>query len=86
MLVLTIFLFFFKTSRALILEQIWSKVVRNGTFALEHVKRMNHLDQAGFNIGAAMTCVLPMAHTVYIGDEDGRVVSYLLAPIISLRG
>ena len=43
---------------------------------------MNHLDQAGFNIAAAMTCVLPMAHTVYIGDEDGRVVSYLFALIV----
>lgn len=57
-------------------------MIRDGAFALEHVKRMNHLDQAGFNIGAALTCVLPMAHTVYIGDEDGRVVSYLFACII----
>ena len=62
-------------TRVLILEQIWSKVVRGGAFALDHVKRMHHLDQAGFNVGAAMTCVLPMAHTVYTGDEDGRVVS-----------
>ncbi len=38
---------------------------------------MHHLDQAGFNVNAAMTCVLPMAQTVYTGDEDGRVVSYL---------
>lgn len=57
-------------------------MIRGGAFALEHVKRMNHLDPAGFNIGAAMTCVFPMAHTVYIGDEDGRVVSYLFAPMI----
>lgn len=55
-------------------------MVRGGVFALEHVKRMHHLDQAGFNIGAAMTCVLPMALTVYTGDEDGRVVSYLPPP------
>lgn len=63
----------------LILKQIWSKVIRGGAFALEHVKRMHHLDQAGFNVTAAITCVLPMAHTVYTGDEDGRVVSYLPA-------
>lgn len=25
-----------------------------------------------------MTCILPMAQTVYTGDEDGRVVSPLL--------
>ena len=42
---------------------------------LEHVKRMDHLDQAGSNVHAAMTAVLPMAQTVYTGDEDGRVVS-----------
>lgn len=44
-------------------------------FVLEHIKRMHHLDQAGFNVSAAMTCVLPTAQTVYTGDEDGRVVS-----------
>lgn len=36
---------------------------------------MHHLDQAGFNVSAAMTCILPTAQTVYTGDEDGRVVS-----------
>ena len=35
---------------------------------------MDHLDQAGFNVQASMTAILPMAHTVYTGDEDGRVV------------
>lgn len=29
-------------------------------------------------MNAAMTCILPMAQTVYTGDEDGRVVSPLL--------
>ncbi len=61
-------------------EQIWSKVIRDGGFVLEHVKRMHHLDSAGFNISAAITCVLPMAHIVYIGDEDGKVVSDLFPP------
>ncbi len=47
---------------------------------LEHVKRMDHLDQAGFNVNAAMTALLPMAHTVYTGDDDGRVVSSPSSP------
>ena len=47
---------------------------------LEHVKRMNHLDPAGYNVAASMTCILPMAQTVYTGDEDGRVVSSEEAP------
>ena len=37
---------------------------------------MHHMDQAGFNIGATITAVLPMDHTVYTGDEDGHVVSF----------
>ena len=36
---------------------------------------MDHLDQAGFNTHASMTAILPMAQTVYTGDEDGKVVS-----------
>ena len=42
---------------------------------LDHVKRMDHMDHAGFNVGAAITSVLPMAQKVYTGDDDGRVVS-----------
>lgn len=49
----------------------------NGSFVLEHVKRMHHLDHAGYNIGATITCILPMAQKVYTGDDDGRVVSLL---------
>jgi len=36
---------------------------------------MHHMDQAGFNIGASITAIMPMAQVVYTGDEDGRVVS-----------
>ena len=36
---------------------------------------MNHLDQAGYNLGGAVTAVLPMAQKVFTGDEDGHVVS-----------
>ena len=52
--------------------------IHDGKFILEHVKRMNHMDQAGFNISSAMTCILPMAQVVYVGDDDGRVVSFSL--------
>ena len=43
---------------------------------LDHVKQMHHMDQAGFNIGASVTAILPMAQVVYIGDDEGRVVSH----------
>jgi len=58
--------------------QIWSKVIREGKFELELVKRLDHVDQSserGLNISSAITCILPMPQTVYTGDEDGRVVS-----------
>ena len=57
--------------------QIWNLAIHDGRFALEHIKRMNHMDSAGFNIGAAISCILPMPQTVYTGDDDGRVVSLL---------
>lgn len=43
---------------------------------------MNHLDPAGFNVHAAITCILPMAQVVYTSDEDGRVVSALCADVM----
>lgn len=49
---------------------------------LDHVKRMNHLDPAGFNFHAAITCILPMAQVVYTSDEDGRVVSALCTDVM----
>ena len=48
--------------------------IHEGVFILEHIKRMNHMDTAGFNVNAAMTCILPMSQVVYTGDDDGRVV------------
>lgn len=54
---------------------VWNIASRRGVFVLEHVKSMHHLDQAGFNVGAAVTAILPMAQMVYTGDDDGRVVS-----------
>ncbi|KAL8782097.1 MAG: hypothetical protein Q9213_005708 [Squamulea squamosa] len=55
---------------------IWNVAIRNGAFVLEHIKRMHHLDPAGYNIGSAMTCILPLAQKVYTGDEDGRVYEW----------
>ena len=52
--------------------------IHDGIFMLEHVKRMNHMDTAGFNVNATMTCILPMNQVVYTGDDDGRVVCFLL--------
>ncbi|KAL8733219.1 MAG: hypothetical protein Q9166_002236 [cf. Caloplaca sp. 2 TL-2023] len=57
---------------------IWNMTIRGGAFVLEHLKRMHHLDPAGYNIGSAITCILPQAQKVYTGDEDGRVVSITL--------
>ena len=56
--------------------QVWNHTIRDGNFVLEHLKRMDHLDQAGFNIHAAMTAILPMTQAVYTGDEDGKVVCF----------
>ena len=53
---------------------VWALTVHDGRWMLEHVKRMMHTDAGGVVHGAAITCVLPMALTVYTGDEDGRVV------------
>lgn len=36
---------------------------------------MDHLDSVGSNTNADITAVLPLAQSVYTGDEDGRVVS-----------
>ncbi|KAL8936236.1 MAG: hypothetical protein Q9211_004282 [Gyalolechia sp. 1 TL-2023] len=55
---------------------IWNVAIRGGAFVLEHIKRMHHLDQAGYNIKASVTCVLPLAQRVYTGDEDGRVYEW----------
>lgn len=36
---------------------------------------LNHSDPALLAQSAPITCILPMPHNVYTGDEDGRVVS-----------
>ena len=51
-------------------------VISDAAFLLQHVKRMHHLDQAGYNIGATITSILPMAQKVFTGDDDGRVYEW----------
>ena len=57
---------------------VWKKCVKGGHWILDLVKRLDHTDQRtedGANIEAAITCITPMPHAVYTGDEDGKVVS-----------
>lgn len=65
-----------KKSCRLIMPQIWNTAISDGIFVLEHVKRMHHLDHAGYNVGAIITSILPMAQKVYTGDDDGRVYEW----------
>ena len=60
----------------LMTRQVWKTSISDGSFILEHVKRMHHLDHAGYNIGATITSILPMAQKVYTGDDDGRVYEW----------
>ena len=60
-------------------KQVWNYTIMHGRFVLEHLKRMDHLDQAGYNVHTAMTAILPRAQAVYTGDEDGKVVSLSLS-------
>ncbi|KAK0642245.1 Beige protein-like protein 1 [Lasiodiplodia hormozganensis] len=60
---------------------VWQKTLEPGTgeWILEVVKRLNHVDPAredGGNYPGAVTCILPMAQTVYTGDDDGKVSKY----------
>ncbi|MCJ1396460.1 hypothetical protein MMC18_009350 [Xylographa bjoerkii] len=55
---------------------IWKISIHIGRFVLDHVKRLNHLDQAGFNVTAAITSLLPMPLVLYTGDDDGRVCEW----------
>ncbi|ROT40949.1 WD repeat and FYVE domain-containing protein [Sodiomyces alkalinus F11] len=60
---------------------IWRKCVKNGKWTLELLRRLDHVDQrseAGLNYDAGITCITPMPHCVYTGDEDGRVFEWSL--------
>ena len=62
--------------------QIWDLTVLNGRFVLEHIKRLHHMDGAGFNVNASVTCILPLAQVVYTGDDDGRVVCLTISVVV----
>lgn len=68
---------------------VWRKIVgKDGKWALELVKRLDHSDprrkaEDGGNVEAAITCITPMAQCVYTGDEDGRVVCRFPLPLYS---
>lgn len=61
---------------------IWRKIVgsKNEGWKLELVKRLEHVDSRTKggdderNVEAAITCITPMPHCVYTGDEEGGVV------------
>ena len=53
--------------------------IHDGNYILEHVKRLNHMDMTGSNIKSTITCILPLADSVYTGDDEGRVVSKSLS-------
>lgn len=58
--------------------RVWNKTIQQDQFSLELIRELNHTDnkrQDGANIGAGITCILPMPQVVYTGDEDGTVVS-----------
>ncbi|KAF2732378.1 beach-domain-containing protein [Polyplosphaeria fusca] len=49
----------------------------SGKWTLVPVTKLNHTDASredGANFAAPITCILPMPHNVYTGDEEGRVV------------
>lgn len=56
---------------------IWRKCVKRGKWMLELLRQLDHVDrqsEAGLNYDAGITCITPMPHCIYTGDEDGRVV------------
>ncbi|KAI1392104.1 beach-domain-containing protein [Hypoxylon trugodes] len=60
---------------------IWKRVVKDGKWALELVRRLDHIDtrnDTGTNTEAAITCITPMPQLVYTGDDDGRVYEWNL--------
>ncbi|KAF5014589.1 hypothetical protein F66182_14373, partial [Fusarium sp. NRRL 66182] len=58
---------------------VWSKVIKNGRFDLELIRQLHHVDQnkdSGVNVSAGISCILPLPHSVYTGDEAGRVYEW----------
>ncbi|OKL63698.1 hypothetical protein UA08_00718 [Talaromyces atroroseus] len=56
---------------------VWSKVIRNGRFDLDLIRQLHHVDHnkdTGVNVSAGISCILPLPHSVYTGDDTGRVI------------
>ncbi|KAJ2900346.1 beige beach domain-containing protein [Zalerion maritima] len=61
---------------------VWRKVVRAGRWALELVKKLDHVNpksEHGTNHEAAITAITPRSNGVYTGDDEGRVFQWNLA-------
>ncbi|CRK21954.1 hypothetical protein BN1708_003535 [Verticillium longisporum] len=60
---------------------VWRKIIRNGKWTLELLRRLDHIDprsESGQNYDAGISCVTPLPHCVYTGDDDGRVYEWNL--------
>ncbi|EFR00996.1 WD repeat and FYVE domain-containing protein 3 [Nannizzia gypsea CBS 118893] len=61
------------------LVNIWSKCIRNGVFELDLIRQLHHVNTSRGDGAAALagiTCVLPLSHVVYTGDESGQVYEW----------
>jgi len=67
----------------------WRRTVSAaGKWTLEPVRRLDNVDSksaSGANYPAAITCITPSPQCVYMGDEDGRVVSYCGVQCVEVR-
>ncbi|EDN02773.1 conserved hypothetical protein [Histoplasma mississippiense (nom. inval.)] len=63
---------------------IWSKTIRNGRFELDLIRQLHHVDNTredgASNITAGISCILPLAQSVYTGDEVGQVYEWDCVP------
>ncbi len=67
-------------SVALIIWQVWNKIIRGGSFSLDLIRQLNHVDntrEGEVNVLSGISFILPMPQVVYTGDEEGRVVSLI---------
>ncbi|PGG98751.1 hypothetical protein AJ79_08771 [Helicocarpus griseus UAMH5409] len=62
------------------LVNIWSKTIRDGRYELDLIRQLHHVDNArgdgAGNVAAGISCILPLAQSVYTGDEVGRVFEW----------
>ncbi|KAM5487377.1 Beige protein-like 1 [Microsporum audouinii] len=61
------------------LVNVWSKCIRDGVFELDLIRQLHHVNTSrgdGAATLAGITCVLPLSHVVYTGDESGQVYEW----------